>query len=461
MVRNVILIGRTGGGKSTLGNVLVNKNGEFESVFKESGRSISKTRVIKEELVEIDIERDGSEKVEYRIIDTIGVGDTKLTPQGVLMRLAEIADRVKKEGLNQILFVTQGRFTKDEIEAYDLLSSIIFDKEVLKYTTVVRTNFPEFYDKDECEEDRRELREENAELAHILGSVNIVYVDNPPMKGLPSALKVAKETREESRKRMFTYLATRRGNYRPSNIDELDERVRDYMTNEEKLHKKMEELEKSRKEQEEKFLKEMKELKEQQAKELKEMKDKADKDIENVRKEGKEELRQAKDELTKKQKEEIDELKRANKEEIRDLKDSHKQDADRIREEGKKNLETLQEQNKRDRERDKELMDDLRKKMDSSSKAVEASAASLKADDSKHEERLLAETKVRMKELEIKEKEVKGEQERLNKLNDAEVAKKNQEKEIARKKAALEQEKASTGILGHIKKKVFTGYDNG
>src|SRR5205085_10773149 len=156
MVRNIILIGRTGGGKSTLGNVLVNKNGEFEPVFKESGRSISKTKTIKEELVEIDIERDGSEKVKYRIIDTIGVGDTKLTPQGVLMRLAEIADRVKKEGLNQILFVTQGRFTKDEIEAYDLLSSIIFDKEVLKYTTVVRTNFPEFYDGDECEEDRRE-----------------------------------------------------------------------------------------------------------------------------------------------------------------------------------------------------------------------------------------------------------------------------------------------------------------
>ena len=440
MVRNIILIGRTGGGKSTLGNVLVNKNGEFEPVFKESGRSISKTKTIKEELVEIDIERDGSEKVKYRIIDTIGVGDTKLTPQGVLMRLAEIADRVKKEGLNQILFVTQGRFTKDEIEAYDLLSSIIFDKEVLKYTTVVRTNFPEFYDGDECEEDRRELREENAELAHILGSVNIVYVDNPPMKGLPSALRVAKETREESRKRMFTYLATRRGNYRPSNIDELDERVKDYMTNEEKLHKKMEELEKTRKEQEEKFRKDMEELRKKQAEELKRMEEQNKKDIHNAKVEGEENLRKAKSEMETQHKKDMDNLKQENKESMKDLKSSYERETQTLKSSYESQMKTFQDQSKRDREATEDLRKELREKSSSSTKAIESSVASLKVDDSKREERLTAEAKVREKELEIQEKKIDGEKERLDKLNDAKVKQINQEREDNRKKTERELE---------------------
>lgn len=181
-IKNILLIGCTGGGKSTLGNVLINKNDNFEEVFKESAGSISETKSVKEAITEIDISNDGSEKVKYRIIDTIGIGDTKLTIQGVLTRLAEMAGRVKEEGLNHIFFVTQGRFTKEEVEAYDLLSSIIFDQEVLKYTTVVRTNFPRFKKEDVCADDRAKLRMENANLAHILNRVNIIYVDNPTLE---------------------------------------------------------------------------------------------------------------------------------------------------------------------------------------------------------------------------------------------------------------------------------------
>jgi hypothetical protein len=152
--RNILLIGRTGGGKSTLGNVLINKNNNFEEVFEESAKGVSKTKKVEERVVEIDLKEDGSEKIRYRIIDTIGIGDTKMTPIGVLSELAKVAGRVKKEGLNQILFVTKGRFEKTEIEAYDLLSSIIFDSEVLKYTTIVRVGFPEFEDQAVCDEDR-------------------------------------------------------------------------------------------------------------------------------------------------------------------------------------------------------------------------------------------------------------------------------------------------------------------
>src|SRR4051812_10130625 len=201
-IRNVLLIGRTGSGKSTLGNVLINKNKNFEEVFRESDGSVSATKDVKEEIAEIDLNRDGSEKVKYRIIDTIGIGDTKLTTQGVLTKLAEMAGRIKEEGLNHILFITQGRFTKEEIEAYDLLSSIIFDRDVLKFTTVVRTNFPRFKKEEVCANDRAKLRMENADLVHILNKVNIIYVDNPPTLGLDeeedaNLIEINKKTREE------------------------------------------------------------------------------------------------------------------------------------------------------------------------------------------------------------------------------------------------------------------------
>jgi len=136
---NILLIGRTGSGKSTLANVLINEN-----KFNVSSGSVSETKNIEEGTFEVNLKRDGSEKIKYRVIDTIGLGDTNMTPQGVLMRLAEMASRVKREGLNQVLFVTKGRFTKEEIEAYDLLSAIIFDKDVIKYTTIVRTDFEDF-----------------------------------------------------------------------------------------------------------------------------------------------------------------------------------------------------------------------------------------------------------------------------------------------------------------------------
>src|ERR1051325_4451564 len=69
---NIFLIGRTGNGKSTLANVLINKNDSFEEVFKESARGISKTKDFQTSEFEL-------EGTKYRVVDTIGVGDTKLS----------------------------------------------------------------------------------------------------------------------------------------------------------------------------------------------------------------------------------------------------------------------------------------------------------------------------------------------------------------------------------------------
>src|SRR6185312_6707864 len=104
--RVIFLIGSTGKGKSTLANVLVNevRDGQFKNfreIFKESGASVSGTREIqKEEFIE--------ENINYAIIDTVGIGDTKLKREEILDKIAE-AVYLAREGISQILFVINGR----------------------------------------------------------------------------------------------------------------------------------------------------------------------------------------------------------------------------------------------------------------------------------------------------------------------------------------------------------------
>jgi hypothetical protein len=380
-IRNILLIGRTGGGKSTLANVLTGTNN-----FVESSRTTSQTRTIEEGLVEIDISRDGSEKTRYRIIDTIGVGDTKLTPQGVLTRLAEIGNRVKNEGLNHILFVTKGRFSKEEIETYDLLSSIIFDKDVIKYTTIVRTGFPEFETREACEDDRAALRIENADLVHILGSVNIMYVDNPPLVGRPRAVEDAKECREESRKRLLTYLAGCQGNYRPSNIDTLDERIQEYRTNEQLLKDKMKELEADRKRQEEEFRKKIVDLKEDQARELRENRIKFEEDIRKVKVEGEENLRKTRTELDEKRRRDMEDLDRRNRDQS-NLQANHQREAQSIREAGEQQMKTIQAQVQQSQQETERLRKELYEKSSSSNAELITMMMQMRTDDQKREDR--------------------------------------------------------------------------
>ncbi|CAI2161623.1 15277_t:CDS:2 [Funneliformis geosporum] len=194
--RSIILIGSTGNGKSTLGNVLVNKNGKFEEVFPESGSAISQTRCI-----------------------------------------SEAAHKVR-DGLSQILFVTSGRFTKKEIFAYDMLRKYIFDTDIVNYTTIVRTNFPNFRNASKCEEDKELMRRENGELAEIINSCGnrVIHVDNPSVNiDDERRLVFNREDRENSRTKLLSHLAQFQIVYKPANLDYLNSKIGNYMTDIERL----------------------------------------------------------------------------------------------------------------------------------------------------------------------------------------------------------------------------------
>jgi predicted GTPase len=231
----VLLIGRTGSGKSALANVISD-----DKKFNESGLSVSETRDIQIENFEID-------GVSYQIIDTVGIGDTKLTTQQVLNKLADASYSIK-EGLNQILFVTDGRFKEEEIMAYDLLRSVIFDTNVAGFTTIVRTKFPEFESPEKCEEDRKAMMEENQKLSEVIkASKKVIHVDNLPETG--SYAEIGKKVRQSSRTVLLTYLKTCQDVYKPENLSGLNERISSYMTEKDQmkiqmvsLNKQLEEL---------------------------------------------------------------------------------------------------------------------------------------------------------------------------------------------------------------------------
>ena len=221
-IRNILVVGRTGGGKSTLSNVLCGTD-EFE----ESGYSVSETKDFRQKIFPYN----GNN---YRVVDTIGIGDTKLTKKKVLYKIA-IGIYSMPEGISQVLFVVNRRFTKEEIETYKLFKNAIFESGIVGHVTIVRTNFNNFQDKDECEKDKEKLLKENEEIAEILGSCRFVHVDNPPTNLVRNdddkeINRISKNTRKKSRNMLLKHLEeVCKENYKLKKWDNLREDIAPHM----------------------------------------------------------------------------------------------------------------------------------------------------------------------------------------------------------------------------------------
>jgi len=222
---NIILIGSTGAGKSTAANVIVNKDDEFKPIFKESSGSVSSTKGCQVEEVKMG-------DITYRIIDTIGIGDTSLSEQETLYKLGSLVQEIKEDGINQIFFVGNGRFTKETIEALRILSLVIFDKNVSNYTTILRTSFSDFRDSEKCDRDIQALRGENPDLTAVIDSVNgrVIHIDAPARRYLLTVLEIKKDWKE-SNKIIWTHLgAIKDKKYMPENIMKLNARIDEFLS---------------------------------------------------------------------------------------------------------------------------------------------------------------------------------------------------------------------------------------
>ncbi|RIB14164.1 hypothetical protein C2G38_2195864 [Gigaspora rosea] len=162
-------------GKSALANVLFNEfeYDNFEEIFKEDEYSKSET-------TQLQVEETKINGINYRIIDTVGFGDTGSVTGDKAVLEAVKATYAVREGINQILFVVRGRNDIDEKE--------IFGEKIFNYTTIVRTNFSSFYDDERYEEEIRALKQ-NELISQLANSCNgIILIDNPSLKGQPETI---------------------------------------------------------------------------------------------------------------------------------------------------------------------------------------------------------------------------------------------------------------------------------
>lgn len=174
-VRNILIIGMTGSGKSALANTLTDTND-----FKSGNQSISLTKYFKSSE---EFNWEFSDKqYKFKVIDNIGFGDTKgedFTDQ-LLYRIGEGIKEIEGE-VNQILFLIKGRLDPFQIKMFEMFKSFINESEITQFTTIVRTNFPKFKDSIECEKDKEMLLKESGKIRNLIESCNnnILYIDNP------------------------------------------------------------------------------------------------------------------------------------------------------------------------------------------------------------------------------------------------------------------------------------------
>jgi len=131
--RHVILVGKTGSGKSTIGNQLLDNKS-----FKVSSSLLGGTSKVEQAVANIIHEQKRYKMV---VIDTVGLFDTSgNNNKQIIKQTKESIEKYAPHGINLMIFVfKQSRFTKEEEETFRYIADN-FGKNIREVAAMVITN---------------------------------------------------------------------------------------------------------------------------------------------------------------------------------------------------------------------------------------------------------------------------------------------------------------------------------
>lgn len=208
MERNVVVLGKTGGGKSTVANKILETSPTQKQPFVVSDRKVTDSATARANAAITYLKTTDGCQYYIKVIDTVGLFDTKgKTNKEILDATKQyIRDQIP-DGVNLVLFIyRQGRWTKEEQDTFDFITKN-FRNEISSISALVITGC-DGYDKPQKEDVIKDFTESKPKIAGFMEK-GIHPVGFPDLTKLKPKLKAlyeedARNDQEELRRLIYS-----------------------------------------------------------------------------------------------------------------------------------------------------------------------------------------------------------------------------------------------------------------